>query len=318
MMAQAIPTQAIPTRLTMRKSRYVVDTNNEGGRGSGMVKMFDGCPEIRELLCGQGTTKNQCDQSGDVVFAIFLEPSPTRVDAGMFERCLNYLVKSCQPSPVMVHVELVVPRNDTSLPLHFATYLGDRSDWQCEANKNKKYYLAETANKWRAVPVFGSHAARLARDACNENVDASYSLLRYVSSAWGFRKFAHFLSDRPQSPAQCATLVARVLKASVPGALVHSSAWYAPSTLYAELVGGLKELRMEPNTTNLGNDASDNVESLLRYSDDELKKLTEESKLAAIRALTLKASAAVSVGDSAMVMLSQKQLANALFRWSCS
>lgn len=270
---------------------------------------------IRKLVEAQSQLE-QDDGSGDVVFALFLEPHEVD-NTGVFNRLVDFVVNNFQPSPVLVHVELVVPCSPSSAqPVNFATYIGSRSGWQTNRVKNASYYLSNTANKWRAVPVFGKHAARHVRAACERSKGVEYSLLRYVTAAWGVRKLAAFMPDGPRNAAHCATLAARCLKSGVSGILRHPSSWYGPSSLYCELCIDLRSRSIVPDTTNVGEDVSLYVDCLLRRRDEDVSSMTNAAFTAAIRALTLKASAAESSADPAMAVLTQKQLANALFRWS--
>ena len=269
----------------------------------------------------QAQSEHQIDDgSGDVVFAMFLEPhepSPTDGPPSTFDRIVTYVVKNLQPSPVMVHVELVVPCSVGSCdPVNFATYIDSTSGWQTDKNYNRAYYLGTTANKWRAVPVFGTHAARLVREACNGSVNVQYSLSRYVTAAWGFRKFAGIVPDGPRQPAHCATLAARLLKTGIPGILSHPSAWYGPASLYSELCRDVRARAIVPETTSIGTDVSMQVDRLLRQRDEDVVSMRHDEYMNAIRALTLKATAAEFSNDAAVIAMSQKQLANALFRWS--
>ena len=269
----------------------------------------------------QAQSEHQIDDgSGDVVFAVFLEPhEPSAADGppSTFDRIVTYVVKKMQPSPVMVHVELVVPCCAGSRdPVNFATYIDSTSDWQADKNYNREYYLGTAANKWRAVPVFGKHAARLVREACNESVNVKYSLFRYVTAAWGFRKLAGMVPDGPRQPAHCATLAARLLKAGISGILSHPSAWYGPASLYSELRRDVRARAIVPETTSMGAGVSMQVDRLLRQRDEDVVSMRHDEYMNAIRALTLKATAAEYSNDEAMVVMTQKQLANALFRWS--
>tara|TARA_B100001057_G_scaffold466324_1_gene523355 strand:+ start:264 stop:1136 length:873 start_codon:yes stop_codon:yes gene_type:complete len=260
------------------------------------------------------------DGSGDVVFALFLEPhesSPSDGPLSAFDKMITYIVNHFQPSPVMMHVELVVPCAEGSrMPVNFATYIGSKSGWQADSDYNSKYYLGTTANKWRAVPVFGKHAARLVREACNDSCGVEYSLLRYITAAWGVRKLSSMVPDGPRDPAHCATLVARMLKRGVANVLRHPSAWYGPATLYAELCSELRTRAIVPSTTSMGDDISTHVDKLLRQRDEDVSCMNDAEFMSAIRVLTLKASAAETSDDAAMAVMTQKQLANALFRWS--
>lgn len=270
---------------------------------------------IRRLLQAQEDA-TQDDGSGDVVFALFLEHNEVE-QSGMFNRLVDFVVKHFQPSPGLVHVELVVPCAPSSLqPVIFATYLGSHSGWQTDAKNNSSYYLSSTANKWRAVPVFGKQAARHVRAACEKSNGVEYSLLRYVTAAWGVRNLAALMPDGPRDAAHCATLAARCLKSGIGTIIKHKSAWYGPTSLYVELCKELQSRSVVPDTTNLGDDVTVHVDCLLRRRDDDVSSMSNDASMAAIRALTLKASAAESSGDGAMAVMTQKQLANALFRWA--
>jgi len=256
------------------------------------------------------------DGSGDVVFAMFLEPHEVD-EPGFFDSVVNYVVQHFQPSPVLVHCELVVPSGPNKKPVNFSTYFGSRSAWQTDTESNKHYYTEVTAHKWRAVPVFGKNAARLVRDACEKSQGVEYSLFRYLTAAWGVRALAGFVLDGLRRLAHCATLTSRVLKAALgKGILRRPTAYYGPTSLYKELCNDLESQSILPNSSNVGVDVAMHVDCLLRQSDCEVAKLSHESSMQAIRALTLKASAAQSCGDSVMAVLTQKQLANALLRWS--
>ena len=58
------------------------------------------------------------------------------------------------------------------------------------------------------------------------------------------------------------------------------------------------------------------VNMLLRFCDEDIKHVSDEEFLNAIRALTLKVAAAEAHGDTSMRTLTQKQLGTVLLRWS--
>jgi hypothetical protein len=273
---------------------------------------------IRKLLKAKESAEVD-DQSGDVVFAMFLEPhsqDPSSGPPNMLDKLISYVVNNLQPSPVMVHVELVVPPSPGSgAPVNFATYYGDRSDWRTDRKENAAYYMSTTAGKWRAVPVFGKHAARLVRATCDKSLKVKYSLFRYVTAAWGIRKMAAAVPDGPQQPAHCATLTARMLRRGILNSLEHPSAYYGPASLYIELRDRLHKMQIVPDTTELGQ-VSLQVDRLLKHRDEDVRFMTDDEFSSAIRALTLRASAAAASGDAAMQVMTQKQLATGLFRWS--
>tara|TARA_B100001109_G_scaffold242059_1_gene226702 strand:+ start:4780 stop:5652 length:873 start_codon:yes stop_codon:yes gene_type:complete len=258
------------------------------------------------------------DGSGDVVFAVFLEPHEPGPGSkpSFWDRLITFAVHNLQPSPVMDHVELVVPcRAGERAPVNFATYIGERSGWKVDRRENEKYYLRLHANRWRAVPVFGRQAARKVRATCNGSENIEYSLLRYVTAASCFRGIASMVPDLPRSPAHCATLVARVLKQSI-GSIPRPSAWYGPASLFAELSEQLRRRGIAPMASEL------DIESLLRErrllggTDAEVRSMADAEALDAIRVLTLKVAAAAHQGDAVSQRMLQKQLANGLLRWS--
>jgi len=202
--------------------------------------------------------KDGSDSNGvaDTLFAIFREAQPLEeryndpeADSSMFGRVVDFIVANFQPSPVMAHVELVVPPppDNKEVPMNFATYIGEHSRWECASDDNRRYYLF-AGQKWRAVPVHGRHAADLGRTVCNGVGAVPYSLTRYLTAAPGLRHVTSWLMpkrwERLDSSAQCATLVSRVIIRSIGArALKWSEAAYGPSTLYAELLERLRDAR---------------------------------------------------------------------------
>jgi len=275
-------------------------------RGDGLARLL--------RICEQQAVD---DGSGDVVFAMFLEPHEAAPDASFGDKLITFAVNNLQQAPVMAHVELVVPCGPCSKgPVNFATYIGERSKWQADAAANRRYYLSENANRWRAVPVFGQSAARMVREACDASVDVPYSLARYATAWFPFRFLSGMVPDGPRRPAHCATLAARVLRCAVGACLKHRAPWYSPASLYRELCDDLAEQKIRPVQTLMSEDAAASVDALLRHADDDVRALSHERVMAALRSLTLKAAAAEAAGDGAARRLAQRQLATALFRWS--
>lgn len=276
--------------------------------------------DLERILKAQQDQQND-DGSGDVVFALFLEPHdppPGSDPPTILDKIVSFAVEHLQPSPVMAHVELVVPCvAGVNQPVNFATYIGSTSGWQKNRANNERYYLINNANKWRAVPVFGKGAAKAVREECNKSEGIAYSLLRYATASWAFRSFSGIVPDNTRSPAHCATLTARILRAAVgKSVLRHTSAWYGPASLYADLRDELGSKAIAPESTMMSPESAGAVDKLLRHSDDDIKHVCDTECLDAIRALTLKTAAAEAFGDSAMQTLTQKQLATALLRWS--
>jgi hypothetical protein len=260
------------------------------------------------------------DESGDVVFALFLEPcEPTHGSSSdsIIERVMSYVVENWQPSPVMTHVELVVPlRSGSKYPVNFALYINSVSGWMGNRVDNYRYYLGVNANRWRAIPVFGKGAARLVRKTCDESVGVQYSLLRYVTASKMFRGLSGLVPNKTRSAAHCATLTARILNNSLCGCLPHCASWYGPASLFADLSVNLRKKAVAPETTIMDPDTIAALRRVLHNSDDDLMSLAEDEWMRAIRALTLKTAASETHGDYAMQKMTQKQLATALLRWS--
>jgi hypothetical protein len=249
---------------------------------------------------------------------MFLESHPPAPGStpSILDRLITFAVQHLQPSPVMTHVELVVPcRPGEREPVNFATYIGETSGWKADRRENQNYYLRTHANQWRAVPVFEHQAARRVREACNGSQGVEYSLLRYVTAASCFRGVSAVVPDLPRSPAHCATLVARMLKESI-GAVLHTGAWYGPASLFAELTEQLRQRAMRPTVSELGPDSLVREQQLLRGVDAAVGAMGDAEALDAIRVLTLKVSAAAHQGDAVSQRILQKQLATGLLRWS--
>lgn len=260
------------------------------------------------------------DGSGDVVFALFLEahpPDPHAKASSVLDSCINFVVNNLQPSPVMVHVELVVPCCPGSeLPVNFATYIGDHAKWRTNKVSNESYYLLNNANRWRAVPIFSKNAAQTVRQLCNESEGCAYSLFRYFTAAWGVRYLASLVPDSLRCPAHCATLTARVLSKAEVSHLKHPSAYYGPAALYGALCDDLRRRPVASLDSRLTEDSLLAVDKILRDADSDLATFTDEQAMAAFRVLTLKAATAEAFSDTAAQTLTQKQLATALLRWS--
>ena len=109
-------------------------------------------------------------QSCDVVFALFMEPLE-RPDPrwGWPEYLIDVAIRKFQPSPTMVHCELLIPPlpSDEGNRTQFATYYGHHSAWQSDHLDGFGYYLVEHAAHWRAVPIFAHDAAHRLRTEAN-------------------------------------------------------------------------------------------------------------------------------------------------------
>jgi hypothetical protein len=180
------------------------------------------------------------NQESDVVYAVFLEKGESS-GKSPFEKTLDYLIEHCQPSPVMTHVELVIPPVGME-PAVFSTYLGETAQWRADADENRRFYFEQNAGKWRAVPVFGETASAVVREAAQREVSAPYSLIRYPFSTRALRGASWILPHSAGSPGHCANVTARILSSVTD---LEQSNFYSPSTLYAELVERAKLVEME-------------------------------------------------------------------------
>lgn len=243
----------------------------------------------------------------DVVFLLGLEGGSPNPDWSLGERFLDVLVRNFQPRPTFVHVELFVPPSGNEDKTQFATYIGRHADWG--SGEDTSFYIGGR-NSWRAFPVRAKDAVRL---ACEEERGAPYSLLRYVTSAHPFRVFAPLLAARPKSPAHCATLSARVLKAAGV-TLPRTAAWYSPSTLWLELSrpSRVEELRLSLPVLPMADSSLASVEKLLRGSDVAVEALSDSECLAAVRTLQF---LVLSEEDEAARVVHERQLARGLLRW---
>lgn len=187
-------------------------------------------------------------------------------------------------------------------------YIGCTSGWQDNAEFNENYYMAETASKWLAIPVFAQHAARAVRECCDRSCGVKYSLARYASAAWGLRQLSGLLSESLRAPAHCATLTARVLKHALGSdVLKHPSSYYGPASLFAELRDRMGDLAAAAARDEDQRESA--AEQLARGAESAVLALSHEQQAGAIRALTLRVLREQSEA-------SQKQLASALLRWS--
>ena len=111
------------------------------------------------------------EPSCDVVYALFLEPSDVKDKRmSIAESLIDSAVRYFQPSPTMIHCELIVPPNvdEKTNKTQFATYLGRKAAWQTDKEDGFGYYLKEKANQWRAVPIFAPNAANRIRSEADK------------------------------------------------------------------------------------------------------------------------------------------------------
>lgn len=285
--------------------------------------------EIQTLLKNRGAEAPLEESSSrgpqcDVVYALFLEPRAERDPRlSSFEKLIDTAVRTCQPSPTLMHCELLVPPvpAEEGLRTQFATYIGRQSAWQTDKMDALSYYLHENAGRWRAVPIFSENAACRIREECDSEIGVQYSLLRYVTAVPPMRWLSKLVGDKRRSPAHCATLSSRVLRNSEVYVPRHPSAWYGPVTLFHELQhqAAWQSERIGAATwEGVDAETSSAMESLTRgvMEPATVHDLGDPKCLKAVQALTMKACNALLKGDAAAQRTTQQQLASALLRWS--
>ena len=211
--------------------------------------------------------------------------------------------------------------------VHFGTYLSPpfKAGWQGLSDNGQEnnidYYLVSNGSRWRALPVFIPHAVNAVRAAADRNVDAPYSVMRYVTSARPLRRLSWLLSDADKAPGHCATLTARVLRhAGATDAVPRSSAWYSPSTLYSTLLAHAGASLAGKDREQMGTVApaeSTHTTGVLRgpLSYDTVRSVGDARAIDAVRALTLRVCNAASAQDAVASRNAQKDLAQVLLRW---
>jgi hypothetical protein len=288
--------------------------------------MFKGVA-LQRILESAGPSTSDDSGECDVVYALFLEPKERKGSReGMFsswENALETAIELLQPSPGLLHCELLVP----PIPKHegartsFATYIGRRSGWQTDKLDGFNYYLIENIGRWRAVPVFKNKAASRLRGECDNEIGVEYSIGRYLTALAPFRWTARLLSDTRRSPAHCATLTARLLCNSEVQTLARPSSSYGPSTLYRELVASARSKASSIGAAQwkgVPMEVEGDLEQLLRgvMSQETVAGIGDAGCNGVVRALTMRACNALLDGDAAMQRLTQQQLATALLRWA--
>jgi len=246
----------------------------------------------------------------------------------LWEDCISYLVSKCQPDPAMQHAEVVIPirecRHNTAVATvlrHFGTYLGKHADWQtCKYGLDKNGYYQRQKELWRAVPVLGTNGnAQSLYKACDQNQGAPYSLVLHYSSASWCPALARCLCTESKSRGQCATIVARVLRASGMYTPDHSEAWYGPSKLYIELANALA--KGPPLLTQSHHSYCEAADTLLGGRDIEVRQLECDAVNGALlhlseqvqRSLHADTNKACTASNSCTA---QQKLATALLRYS--
>ena len=216
--------------------------------------------------------------------------------AGWVDSLLNFAIEHLQPgSPVYAHVELLIP--SAGKPGIFATYHGcSGARWWHPHGAACDYYLNDTADRWRALPLRVPAAdAQLIAAFASQCTGAPYSIARYLTSARLLRPMSAFLSDRPKSPGHCATLVARALRSAptTAASIGRAAAWYAPSSLVAcvqrTIVAATPRSPDSAQSTIravAGSGVGQCASALLRGSDRDLAAMSDAQHTAALGQLT--------------------------------
>ena len=157
----------------------------------------------------------------------------------LFVRLLDYLVVKLQPSPALLHAELVLISHSGECN-HFATYLFDKARWR---QSGSEYY---SSNQWRALPLDGTDAVKQMALRCDQEENAPYSIWKYPLATRPFRALAKFCSERPMASCHCASLTARIIRSVVGDRILpHRAAQYSPSTLYNEMCANIAEVSID-------------------------------------------------------------------------
>ncbi|MAQ22814.1 MAG: hypothetical protein CMK83_01215 [Pseudomonadales bacterium] len=291
-----------------------------------------------------GGAKVQPGRSRSVAYIVGLEADAPDTKWTFLQRSIDAIVQSFQPSPVLTHVELVLPPPEEGLPtgtspdadphMNFATYLGRKAGWGTTFENAEDFYLGKNFDAWRAIPVVAWDAPQRLRSACEtHHVETEYAawyrLYNYPFSVPPLRSFAWTLDDAPKSPAHCAALTARCLRLALPESdLPNSSAWYGPSTLFLEMG---RKARMQSYLKQLNDlgpplsesevdaneeDANTGENALLRGSDRDVKELTQLQCHLGTEKIAKKGIEATLRDDPIMARMWQKHLGKSLMKWA--
>jgi hypothetical protein len=262
----------------------------------------------------------------NVAYVLALEGSSTpNPEWGFWEKALDALVQTAQPSPSITHIELCLAPNGRRDDMHFATYLGAKAGWGASFGGQKDFYLGHNSSQWRAVPVVAADASTRLRIECGKHVDTPYSLAKYICGVPPFRAFASFLGEQPMTSAHCGILTARCLKRGlVELGIRHAPSWFGPSSLFLELDSERNRAtfhqKLVDSDCTVRATVEDELETramhtLLNGSDDDIvNNLDDDACTMAIHRLTIRA---LEHGlDDVARRIVQKQLATALLRHS--
>ena len=291
-----------------------------------------------------GGAKAKPSRSRSVAYIVGLEADSPDANWTFLQRSIDTVVQSFQPSPVLTHVELVLPPPEDGLPagtspnadphMNFATYLGRKAGWGTTFENAEDFYLGKNFDAWRAIPIVAWDAPQRLRSVCeSQHVETEYAawyrLYNYPFSVPPLRSFAWALEDEPKTPAHCAALTARCIRHALPESeLPNSSAWYGPSTLFLEMgrkarmQGYQKQLNdmgpplSESETAANEEDANIGENALLRGSDRDVKELTQLQCHLGTEKIAKKGIEATLRDDPIMARMWQKHLGKSLMKWA--
>jgi len=260
----------------------------------------------------------------DVIYVMAMKTAST---ASCYdESLLDTMVRKFQPSPVFVHVELLLPPHPHNKQMHFSTYVGESAGWG-HSHENISEYYKKNIENWVAIPVVGTGIVKSVREACCKEIKTPYSVLGYLMSVPPMRSFAKYYNNEATSAAHCASLTARILTTALKTTedpLKHAPSWYGPSTLVHELCKRnrnstyYKHYEDTSCTVPVVGDAT-NVRLLISAPDDIVRRtLTAEHCSTAVLSKTMEVLKEMSsaTGGVTQITPSQRCLAYMLLRWS--
>lgn len=246
---------------------------------------------------------------------LFLKADMTDANDTWSKTFVDHAVQMGQPYPAITHCEMWIGERAgtaTNNGNHFSTYLGSRkgamwteglSDspgfYNCSHPVNETLARRTARSSWSAIPIFAPGGAEKLRRECNLHATTPYPpgflLWQYPFSTWPLRAFAGFVDDRINSPAHCAALSARILRAALPAnyTLEHPSHWYGPSSLYLELAtptrmeAAYERERPAVKATVQEEELDRLADVLVQHSDDEVEAMRREDAHAALHTLAL-------------------------------
>jgi len=263
-------------------------------------------------------------------YLLFLEGTDASPGTPFWTRVLDSMVQSFQPEPALTHVELFIPPDRLSDDVHFSTYLGKWADWGSKFEGGGEFYLGKNQLLWRAVPLMAMDAAPRLRRELEAHRKTPYgscaTIYRYPFSVPPLRAASGLLADTPSvTPAHCASLTARCLKAGLPELGLHNpSAWYGPTTLYLEMtrVGRMRHYaqqrqELEHLRTLPEHECTlEAAETLVMGSDMQVMELDSELCADAAEHLCDRVVRLGDTDDVARQVEAQQALGTALVRWA--